>query len=174
MDGALVSPLPPRIVIFAGSSHKVPIAPLVARVSTSPWKIKELLPETSTLPPLPATVPPRAVILPKKRVVLSAQITAVPPLPRSIASSAIDESALTYVTSAFGTASIPCQPPPTRTVPPPLVPEALIFAPNSPTFSPKIFTVPPAIPSEANTFTEPETIALPAFTATVSPPVSTN
>ena len=167
VNRALVSPLLLTIAIFAGSSHKVPIVPLVARVSTSPWKVKAFLPETSTSPPLPEAVPPRAVILPKKRVVLSAQITAVPPLPRSIASSAIAESGLTYVTSAFGTGSIPRQPPPTRTTPPPLVPEALIFAPNSPTFSPKIFTVPPAIPSGANTFTAPETIVLPAFTATV-------
>ena len=167
-------PLPLTIVIFAGSSHKLPIAPLVARVSTSPWKVKAFLPETSTLPPLPAAMPPRAVILPKKRVILSDQITAVPPLPRSMAFAAIVESGLTYVTSAFGTVSIPRQPPPTRTVPPPSVPEALIFAPKSPTFSPKILTVPPAMSEKANTLTEPETIALPATAGTVWPPVSTN
>ena len=53
-----------EIVIFFGSSSKVPQIPLGAVKSTKPLKIRFSLPETSAKPPLPKFSPPRAEIWP--------------------------------------------------------------------------------------------------------------
>jgi len=66
-----------------------------------------------------------------------------PPPPSSKASALILESSLIKVTSALGIASSPFSPPPIRTVPPPLVPDASRLAEIRPTLLPMTLISPP-------------------------------
>ena len=136
---------PVEIVISVGSSNKMPILPYCARVSAAPIKFKCCLPETSTKPPLPLCMPPFAEILPKNCVALSAHTITLPPLPFSVASALSLAFWLTKVLLAFWIAEFfPWKSPPTKIVPPPVLPFTLILpASKIPTFSPSICTLPP-------------------------------
>ena len=61
---SLPSPTPFEMVMFTGSSSRLPVRPLGARVSTRPLNVSVSLPDTSTLPPSPDAAPPRALIAP--------------------------------------------------------------------------------------------------------------
>ena len=52
------------IVMFTGSSSRLPVIPCAAVVSTNPANPSHFLPEVSTQPPLPDSAPPRAEMLP--------------------------------------------------------------------------------------------------------------
>ena len=55
------SPVPPSMVISAGSRSRVPYPPWAALRSTDPLKTKPSRPETSANPPSPASEPPLAL-----------------------------------------------------------------------------------------------------------------
>ena len=69
VPSASPSPVPFAMVRLAGSSSSRPVSPCAADVSTSPWKNRYCLPETSTVPPSPPAAPPRAATSPWKPVV---------------------------------------------------------------------------------------------------------
>ena len=51
-------------VMLNGSSSKLPVLPIGARVSTLASKARVCLPDTSTKPPFPPCWPPRSLMLP--------------------------------------------------------------------------------------------------------------
>ena len=52
------------MVMFSGSSRRLPATPLGARALKLPAKPNVRLPDTSTCPPLPPSAPPSARTLP--------------------------------------------------------------------------------------------------------------
>ena len=151
-------------MIFRGSSNNIPKLPLTAEVSTIPSKINVSFPETSTNPPFPNSLPPLALIFPENPVTSSAQTITRPPSPVNKPSALIMVLRLTNVLNALGTSPCPLYSPPIKTVPPPLLPEALILASMTPILSPKMPTVPPVSPE---TSTSPDAIVVPELTGTV-------
>ncbi len=69
-----------------GSSSSLPRWPRSALRSTTVWKSRFRLPDTSAKPPLPPAWPPRALMRPAALVSWSAQATILPPSPFSVAS----------------------------------------------------------------------------------------
>ena len=115
-------------------------------------------PEVSTWPPLPPVAPPRAVTRPLAVVTLSALCTSLhsttrPPSPArvALASMCAPAAMVTVVAAGVGCAvaassgsALPCQPPPTRTLPPPWAPLASMRLPSVSTIcSPCRLTWPP-------------------------------
>ena len=123
------APLPLAMVKLVGSSSQVPASPFAARVLTRALSpTRSVVPEVSTWPPLPALAL-LAVMLPSKRVTLSAflallQSTTLPPSPPSSALAAMLAPACMVRVVAWCRSPLPCQSPPTSTLPPPLVPLA--------------------------------------------------
>ena len=98
----------------------------------------------------------------------SDQTAILPPLPFSVASALIVAVLLTVVFCACGASPLPCQSPPTRTVPPPCVPEASIV-PVILTVCAKASTLPP-LPSCPVTSTLPVWFTIPLSACKVTFP----
>ena len=101
-------------------------------------------------------------MLPSKRVVSSLQNTTLPPSPLPVASARTDTlpSAVTVVALAMPL-SLPCQPPPTFTVPPPVAPLASSVAPPSSAIDRPVTTIEPPFPVAELASSVPETCVLP-------------
>ena len=77
------------------------------------------------MPPSPPDAPPRALAVPANRVAASDHTTTRPPSPCAVALACSTAPPATATMSAWRTAaSLPWKPPPTRTLPPPVAPEA--------------------------------------------------
>src|SRR5512143_1704810 len=100
------------------------------------------------MPPSPDCEPPIAVTVPANVVEPTDQIETVPPFPLVCASAWMVALAATVVFCADAYGPLPCNPPPTLTVPPPASPEASITAPSATvTEFPASATVPPVSPA---------------------------
>ena len=149
---AVMSP-PVPIVKSVGSRSHVP--PPVLTLARSP--MVSLWPEVSTLPPafstFPDSLPPLASISPSTRVtlpslVMSDHSTALPPLPLCVALTSIFAPCSMVTVVAWCRVPLPCQSPPTSTVPPPVVPLASSVLPlASVMWSPSSTILPPLLTS---------------------------
>ena len=107
-------------------------------------------------------------MLPSNCVLLSDHTTAVPALPLCVALTSSWVSDSVVVSALARSASLPCQPPPTRMRPPPLVPVALRLAPASVRLGAVMAISPPRWPlAEA----APEIQALVPASMRMEPPV---
>ena len=113
-------------------------------------------PEVSILPPSPDSLPPLARISPLTRVTLPLLVTsdhntAVPPLPLWVAETSIFAPRSIVTVVAWCRAPLPCQPPPTSTVPPPVAPEASSVLPLARViWSPARVIAPPLTPDTSS------------------------
>ena len=135
------------MVISAGSSNHVP--PLPAK---TPPETDSFPPEVSIWPPIPVAVP-KASILPATLVVVSKLCaslhnTTLPPSPTVVALALISAPACMSTVEACCKLPLPCQSPPTSTVPPPACPEALMRESlGKVILSPTTVTLPPLAPA---------------------------
>ena len=122
-----------EMVTSYGSSNQLPDCPcgasvlMIALLPT--WR---LWPEVSTLPPLPPSGPPCALMLPLATVwllglLMSEYSTTCPPSPACVALASMVAPAYIVTCTAWRIAPLPCQSPPTSTVPPPVGPLASIL-----------------------------------------------
>ena len=167
--------MPLAMVTPAGSNSHRPALPKAAPASMRmPWASRLCLPEVSMKPPSPPWLPPRALMLPWAWVVASAQTMTLPPLPVSVASALRPAPASSVVVLALAMSGLaPWTSPPTRMVPPPLLPLTSITAWSvTLTFSPRTSTSPPLVPV-AVTCDWPDTVALCVALRKMRPPSAT-
>ena len=107
-----------------------------------------LWPEVSTLPPLPPSGPPCALMLPLATVwllglLMSEYSTTCPPSPACVALASMVAPAAIVTLVAWRISPLPCQSPPTSTVPPPVAPPASIRLPAASVMSSPSSTILP-------------------------------
>ena len=127
-------PVPPEAssVMVRGSKSHVPTFPKGASAFTCPVnEPKRSFPDVSTNPPSPEISPPLAKIVPLKRVSLSAQRITRPPSPVVRAFALMIEYSSIVLVKALRMSPPPLYSPPIKTVPPPRLPDASMWAPNN-------------------------------------------
>ncbi len=167
------SSLPPRISMWSGSNRTLPSSPAGAPTSTRERDVSRLFPETSTKPPSPPDGPPRAVMRPSTSVLPSDQTITSPPSPSTVASAATVDPAETSVLSAVGKSPdvAPRSGPPTRTTPPPSLPEASRVASTRPMLPGPPTSIRPPPPSVPTARYSPAISAASPAVIRMAPPV---
>ena len=169
--------LPAEMVKSTGSSNQLPFFPALpaADVSTRTLlPICKVAPEVSILPPLPPSAPPWALKLPCTSVRLSLLCTSLhsttlPPSPLCVALASMLAPSCMVTVVAWRRLPLPCQSPPTSTVPPPVAPVAWSCAPVCRAMCSAVRVISPPLPVSLLACIWPLTLIVSLASSTMRP-----